>query len=566
MDADAHSPEWSLLPHDPQAFFGLADAFDRKDLKRAYNRLIRQYKPEKFPQEFQRIRAAYELLDNHLRYGAALSSSGTAERYTWQTDEAAAKGPRGRSDAGAGATSKSATPGADKVEAGPTVLPLQVRLRKEPLPDLYRELAAKQHKLPYDFYALAVMSDIVQRKDGLQFVRWVLQGLGEHRRDQALLSLLYEYLRGPVPIEAASGLLTAVSKVVRTDAFFALTESLWRRLLRERPFAEFAATLRACETNLRDVAIDGRLAFTVELLKAAIWVADREWIDGAFTLIEENFERIPPQVQYDLDVLDMLKKYVTGRPAMGTALPLRRRIDDALRAYFSGDEATRDRSVLECAVEIAQSPEKLLEAFPMDSGEDYSNFYVLWSIVTGDVGERYAPEAPAADVQAWISRGRALYEGVEQRVKASGLYRRSVGRQLGYIVGMGVAYVVAFFVSCMVGIFALVSIGGDSFAVQAAAVFGSVGAALGAVYFVQRRYLRPRWAAYTQRQQGLWYSTISRGELAAFLQRSRFTRDELKELMFSADIRNLSLAQTTADHFQQDYGLAIYAMAMRFQI
>jgi hypothetical protein len=566
MDADAHSPEWSLLPHDPRAFFGLADAFDRKDLKRAYNGLIRQFKPEKFPQEFQRIRAAYELLDNHLRYGAALSTSGTADRYTWQTDEAAAKGARGRSDAGPGASPKPSTPGADKVDAGPAVLPLKVRLRREPLPDLYRELAAKQHKLPYDFYALAVMSDIVQRKDGLQFVRWVLQGLGEHRRDQALLGLLYEYLRGPVPIEAASGLLTAVSKVVRTDAFFALTESLWRRVLRERSFVEFAATLRACETNLRDVAIDGRLAFTVEILKSAIWVADPQWIDGAFTLIEENFERIPPQVQYDLDVLDMLKKYVAGRPALATAQPLRRQIDDALRAFFSADDATRDRGVLEVAVQIAQDPERLLAAFPMDSDEDYSNFYVLWAIVTGDVGERYAPEAAPTDVKAWISRGRALYETVERAVHASGLYRRWTFKKTGYLLGTSLLYVAVAVVAVVLGL-ALSSIAagmGPYWELGLFLVVFAVGVAVtGAVHW---RNIHPRWKAACQRQERALYSDVSRGELAAFLQRSRFTREELKELMFNADIRNLTMAQTTANHFQQDYGLAIYAMALRFQI
>ena len=55
--------DWSLLPHHPVQFFGLEDGFDNRQLKRAYNRLIRIYKPERSPAEFQRIRAAYEQLD-----------------------------------------------------------------------------------------------------------------------------------------------------------------------------------------------------------------------------------------------------------------------------------------------------------------------------------------------------------------------------------------------------------------------------------------------------------------------------------------------------------------------
>ncbi|MDX1970316.1 MAG: J domain-containing protein, partial [Planctomycetaceae bacterium] len=60
-------PAWNCLPHDPQGFFGLPATFDRQDLKRQYNRLIKQFKPEKYPQEFQKIRAAYDALDQRLR-------------------------------------------------------------------------------------------------------------------------------------------------------------------------------------------------------------------------------------------------------------------------------------------------------------------------------------------------------------------------------------------------------------------------------------------------------------------------------------------------------------------
>ena len=61
-------PLWELLPHAPERFFGLSGDFDLRDLKRSYNRMIRQFKPEKFPEEFQRIRGAYESLSDALRY------------------------------------------------------------------------------------------------------------------------------------------------------------------------------------------------------------------------------------------------------------------------------------------------------------------------------------------------------------------------------------------------------------------------------------------------------------------------------------------------------------------
>ena len=57
---ESTDPDWSHLPHDPERFFSLDPGYDRKTLKRAYNRLLRQYKPEKFPEEFQKLRAAFD--------------------------------------------------------------------------------------------------------------------------------------------------------------------------------------------------------------------------------------------------------------------------------------------------------------------------------------------------------------------------------------------------------------------------------------------------------------------------------------------------------------------------
>lgn len=556
--SDDAKVDWGLLPQAPLAFFGLTEAFDRKELKRAYNRLLRQFKPEKHPQEFQRIRAAYELLDNQLRYGAAATP--TLE-YRWQTDDAVpANQDVSRPPTRSTAFEPPRSPAQDAPK--PSAPPLHVRIRQEPLAGVYRQLAEKHHKLPYDFYALAVMSDVVHRKDGQQFLRWLLQGLNEHRQDQALLSLLYEYLRGPTPIEFAARLLVAISKTVRTDEFFPLTENLWHRLLRERPFAEFRKTLEACESNLRDVGIDSRLAFTVEILKAAIWVADADWINRAFALIEENFERVAFQLQNDLDLLDFLRRYISGRPALATAGQLRRQIDEALREFFAGEQASRDRSVLQCQVRIAEDPDATLAAFPLESDEDYSNFYILWNYVTSDVAERHVAERAPANVSAWMSRGRALYETIERRVRGSKQYARSTSLKGLYYLGIGAFY----FAVTLSAIFPTIAMMGSGFFWDMVMPWLAMGLGIGGALWVHFRYLRPRWKAYEQRQATRRYAELSRGELAAFLQRSHFSHQELRELLFNADISNLTMAQSTADHFQKDYALAIYAMALHFQV
>jgi hypothetical protein len=47
-------------PTDPHELLGVPRDVGPRDLRRAYTRLIRTYKPEQFPEQFRRIRAAYE--------------------------------------------------------------------------------------------------------------------------------------------------------------------------------------------------------------------------------------------------------------------------------------------------------------------------------------------------------------------------------------------------------------------------------------------------------------------------------------------------------------------------
>lgn len=58
-------------PDDPAKLLGVAQDVSRRDLKRAYTRLIRRFKPEHAPEQFRRLREAYEKLDQQLEWRAA---------------------------------------------------------------------------------------------------------------------------------------------------------------------------------------------------------------------------------------------------------------------------------------------------------------------------------------------------------------------------------------------------------------------------------------------------------------------------------------------------------------
>jgi hypothetical protein len=65
--SEPHLPEdLSRWPTSPYELLGVAFGVGPRELRRAYTRLIRTYKPEQFPEHFRRIREAYELVLRHV--------------------------------------------------------------------------------------------------------------------------------------------------------------------------------------------------------------------------------------------------------------------------------------------------------------------------------------------------------------------------------------------------------------------------------------------------------------------------------------------------------------------
>ncbi len=558
MDDDKPTVDWSLLPHSPQAFFGVEDGFDRRDLKRQYNRLIRMYKPEQHPEEFQRIRAAYEQLDNGLRYGTSATGSfldGAAAgpagaefgAYRWMTEVP---------DSEAGAQSRSVP--------APKRRTLLERVQSEPLPELYKQVAGKENKTPFEYYSLAILSDVMQTAKGEGFAEWILRGLRAHPGDLGLTALLAEYLRGPVPGGSLPALLVATAKVVPSERFFGMTEPAWRRMLKEHPFPAFRKTLERCVGHLKGLSIDGQIVFLIEIFKAAVWVADPDWVEESIHLINNNYERVPHHLQWDVDLIDILGRYVAGRPRFAEGPAVLQRIDRAVRDYFAEEQEAGDRSVLECQTSLAQDPQGVLEAFPSEGDEFLSNFYMLWNYLSADVAERHLDsgiERPNLDM--WSTRGSALFSQIDRAIDGSMLGRRWGLMRNGYRLLVGVFYfVIIFFLTVIL----------TMLTIELPGVYGSllvltfaIGGGLLLSRWAHLRWLYPRWERYAGRMEDQAYEKFGRPELIGFLQRSRFHFDELTSLLLQSTISTRSHAQETFNRCQQDFGLGVFALAVDFE-
>lgn len=371
MSSAPEQPDWNLLPYKAQQFFELADGFDRKSLKRSYNRYIRVYKPEKYPAEFQKIRAAFEQLENELRYGkTSAAAPSNFDTYNWSGDgagEAAADVDRSQA---ASVQRKS----------------LRRRLQTEQPVAVYKDLRDAKNKSPYEYFVLATLADVVTADASLYF-KWLLTGIKEHKNDPGLFQLLHQYFQQDHQPAELAPLLIATSKVINNDRFYFLTEKSWLKLLAKIQFGEFKKILAKCESNLNDHRNHSMVAFYTELLKSAIWVADEPWMQQKYKLLEGDFGAAA-RFEYDLEVLDILKDYMQQKDKLVGVCPIRNRIHNTIRDYFLLNEQEGDKRIVECQIGLADDAHALLNAFDQEDEELYSPMMILWIIVNEDVAQR----------------------------------------------------------------------------------------------------------------------------------------------------------------------------------
>jgi hypothetical protein len=422
--SEQSTPRWSVLPGDPLAFFGLSAGFARQDLRRSYSRLIRQFKPETHPAEFQRIRAAYEALDVQARYGktspavSAFASASLWEAAAGAAASAARARPAAESSAGdenkrlpppesAPSPVETASPASKRPPSSiPSAVPrrptraaqpsLAGRLAEESPAKVYEQLAASAEKSAYDFYGLALLADVVVPDDRHAFLKWLLTGLQRHGDDPGLARLLQEYLRMDLPTAELPRALVATSKVVTNDRFYFLTEAAWDRVLREADFALFRRTLDVCEANLHDCRIEAKTVFYVHLLRAALCKGDQPWLDEKFAVVEANAMEMDPSLEADWELTLLVREYCryAGRFAAGGRL--RRRMDQAIRAFCTQPSLQAARLFVECQNEIARDAFGVMESFPfpVPGDDDESRALALWHMISAWISDEIGYDPP----------------------------------------------------------------------------------------------------------------------------------------------------------------------------
>ncbi len=409
----SETPNWNLLPGNPLKFFQLQRGCDQRALKRAYGKLIRQFKPEKFPEEFKKIRAAYEELQQEIEYGYWENEPETTPDYEIAIDE------KPESDSEENSVENSDEP---IIIQRPDLASINVsvesnwkeRIESEQPEDLYAELETKIPKQPDDFLKLAILSDVVidQPEPGepAQFETWLLRGIEQAPEPHLLIQALSNYFeqlpekRFTDESQLAQFLLQ-LARIINTHRFFRVTLPLWFKLLREASLETFRETLERCETILFDPNEQEKLIFYVQMLNAMQWKINEarriayshglfkpvfkelsHWLETKKEYLEAHYELLP---FYNLDNIfdeaDLIRQYHNslGRFLNQDHTILRRRFHEMLRDYVLNTQEVAQEKLIQFQLSVLEDDSEILDCFS-SSLEDEKNFLNLWTWMVND--------------------------------------------------------------------------------------------------------------------------------------------------------------------------------------
>ena len=329
--------DWDALPHDAERFFELDEGYSRRDLKKQYARLIKKFKPETHPEEFRRIRSAYESLERKIRFGD-----------NWEPANDVNGHPESEP------SSSTLSVGAlDRLEAGSTPEGLYYELTNETLTTSRRYLE------------LALLSDLLPNAEPSQFLRHLMAGLQAHPNSSILRPILERYLDVKHVGTTVEFALQFMASTEQHGQFYYLTERLWIQYLEGTSFPEFRQLLELCEqVRPRVDEIAARLIFTHHVLTKAFFRAEEQWRRNKLALLSENYELLPPELADELDFLGNLSSYLKERDAWPDDHdPLIDEIDRTIRTYCEQSERNGDAAVIRLQLVLESDPEAVVTAF-----------------------------------------------------------------------------------------------------------------------------------------------------------------------------------------------------------
>ncbi|MCM8534892.1 MAG: J domain-containing protein [Lentisphaeraceae bacterium] len=293
---------------DPMAFFELEAGYSAKDLKRAYTRKIKKYKPEKFPEEFKQIREAYEDLERESSYSRTTQEKPLA---SIKLDLSSETGENSDENVvNISQPSQNITVEGDSIVVN---IPQDTSfsdaykdLDGTNYKDTYQKLLKKEDRSCREEILLMLLEE--QVKDLKALLDRLPEFLKKFSKDDLADQFVCYLLREDIPLEYIHDFLVNLAPIL--SGFYYNTESQFQKILREKDFQEFEKTLLACEKEVSFQEQSDSTIFYSRIIGKYFFRVPPEWRDEKIKFINENSSLENDYLDERLNFIDMLCEFV----------------------------------------------------------------------------------------------------------------------------------------------------------------------------------------------------------------------------------------------------------------
>lgn len=522
MDAD-----FSLLPGDPERFFELTrGGFDRKELKRRYTRLLKHYKPERHPEEFQLLRAAYEQLSQRFSTADRRSARPPSRRDRPPTSERSTEEDRDGAD-----------PFDPVAESTPA--------------ERYRELAERGHASPRHALMLGLISEVLDDPPR-GFLEHVIAGLRSFPEAWLLVTAAERWLLERVEAAASAESfepvvvdLELLAESLPAATFYRVTERVWIALASVAGATAWEQAFARCERRIVVGDDAARLPFMVRLLGRSVFHLGEDWIVTELGWLQSQHD-LAGFMEDEVDLIEALVGYRVGRSTfLSKSGSVRSRVDQLIRAECERSSESSGAEFLADLYEFAEHPRRLRSDLPPRDPTARSALR-LFSYFTWRAERRTLRDGLGVS-------GRDLTRRVGELVRAvhASTSHGRIGSAWG-VIGPSVAFltvVMVFLISVL--IMALLPIPRE----YSIAVIAGVGVC----GYVTRKSTVTRLEQYLYRRVARYsYRKAWRAELFRFFEHTRAEWFETLRVIDRIDDRGWLLEVAS-----EDPGLQFYALASR---
>ncbi len=341
-----NTPDWSLAEDDPRAFFGLVADATLTDLKRAYARLIKTWKPDKFPSEFKKVRRAFEELEHEFKLEAPPIDLDQA--HFLRSPEAAA------------AASESETPTRLRPDfpSAPS-LDWTARLHEIGVETTLAEMEKLGRLEPRDWLLLAALREAQNPDDRSIFIRSVIEAIHHHMDSleiwQALLVEIPRYWYAEEIERISEDLIT----LHHHPDFLRRCHGFWMHAFEVAPAANLCPLLDRFLHRAHGKAHQEEASFVMEILVRFAPALPPEWIRLQTSFYEQIWGPTMKNFAADLNrlpaILNVLKK---------SADPAARRLLDFFAAWGRHDLQELHLCRLELRQLLIQRPDSAKPLLP----------------------------------------------------------------------------------------------------------------------------------------------------------------------------------------------------------